>query len=79
MSDVDKTKEAIIEIFKRDDTTAPEALFMMSVLAARMIVSTCSSPSRVQQAANKYFNDVVEAIHVSQGDCGCPDCRKHLN
>jgi len=79
VSDIDKTKEAILEIFKRDCTTAPEALFMMSVLSARMIVATCSSPRQTQIGVEKYFNDVVEAISATQAACGCPECRKHLN
>ena len=79
MSDVDKTKEAILEIFRRDETTAPAALCMMSVMAARMIASSCNSTRHVQAMAEKYFGDVAEALAVTQGVCGCPNCCRHLN
>jgi hypothetical protein len=78
MSDVEKTKEAILEIFKRDDTSAPEALFLLSVMAARIIAGTCKSPRDVKQKAEKYFCDVIESIGFS-AQCDCPDCRRHLN
>ena len=78
MSDIDKTKEAIIEIFKRDETTAPEALFMMSALAARMISGQCSSPEHVQEMLNNYISEIIEALDVTLR-CNCEDCRKLLN
>jgi hypothetical protein len=78
MSDVDKTKEAIIEIFKRDETTAPEALFMMSALAARMIAGQCSSPEHVQDMLDNYISEIIEALDVTLR-CNCEDCRKLLN
>ena len=78
MSDVDKTKEAILEIFKRDDTTAPEALFLMSAMAARMIASQCSSPRQMQSMVDRYVSDIVDALDVTVR-CECNDCRKALN
>jgi hypothetical protein len=78
LSDVDKTKEAILEIFKRDDTTAPEALFLMSAMAARMIASQCSSPRQMQKMIEDYVRDIVDAVDVTVR-CECDDCRKALN
>lgn len=78
MSDAEKTKEAILEIFKRDDTTAPEALFVMSVLAARMIVNTSRNKNEIVVSATRYFNEITEAISAASG-CTCDDCKRSMN
>jgi hypothetical protein len=78
MSDAEKTKEAILEIFRRDDTTAPEALFVMSVLAARIIVNTSKGKNEIVTNATNYFNEITDAISASSG-CTCEKCRKAMN
>jgi len=78
LSDVEKTKEAIIDIFKRDETTAPEALFMMSAMAARMIASQCSSPRQMQRMVEEYVQDIIDALDFTLR-CDCEDCRRLVN
>jgi len=78
MADAEQMKNAILEIFKRDDTSAPEALFVMSLLAARIIVGSSRNNGEIRNTATNYFHEITEAISVASG-CTCDDCRRSMN